>query len=100
MVKHIILWDFAEGLSEEEKDAHALDIAEGLSGLKAEIPGIVSLDVYRDLIPSSNVELVLDSAFESAEALAVYTDHPAHVKVATERVRPFIQNRRVADFEV
>jgi phosphopantothenoylcysteine decarboxylase/phosphopantothenate--cysteine ligase len=38
------------------------------------------------------------SVFESAEALKVYTDHPAHVQAAVEIVRPHVQNRRCADF--
>ena len=60
---------------------------------------LISLKVYTRLLGGSNVELVLDSAFESREALEGYQNHPAHVKAATEVVRPRVKNRRCADYE-
>lgn len=99
MVQHLIIWDFKDSMTAEEKTAQAAIIKERLEGLLGQIPGLLSLHIYSNLLSSSNGDLVLVSSFDSAEALAVYTDHPAHVKVAVEAVRPFTQNRRCADFE-
>ena len=98
MVLHIILWDHLEGISDEEKQQNASCIKETLEGLVGVIPGLLSLCVHTDLLASSNADMILYSEFESKEALQVYTDHPAHVKAATEVVRPHVRNRRCADF--
>ena len=43
---------------------------------------------------------MLDSTFESREALATYSQHPAHVEVADTKVRPFTASRACLDYEV
>ena len=56
--------------------------------------------LYTDGLPSSTVDLMLDTTFESAEALAGYSVHPEHVAVADGKVRPFTAVRSCMDFEV
>ena len=51
-------------------------------------------------LPSSNVDIMLDTTFESAEALQGYSVHPAHVAVADGKVRPYTATRSCMDFEV
>ena len=43
---------------------------------------------------------MLDTTFESAEALKGYSTHPAHVAVANSKVRPYYKNRVCLDYEV
>ena len=43
---------------------------------------------------------MLDSTSESVEALNGYTVHPAHVEVATTKVRPFVKIRSSFDYQV
>ena len=43
---------------------------------------------------------LLDTTFESAEALKGYSTHPAHVAVANSKVRPYYKNRVCLDYEV
>ncbi len=100
MIRHIVLWDLADGLSAEEKAPRATDIKTTLEALRGVIPGLLDIRVYHDLLPSSNAEIVLDSLLEDRRALEQYLAHPAHVKAGQEVVRPFVQNRRCADFEV
>ena len=50
-------------------------------------------------MPSSTVDLMLDSSFESPEALKGYSVHPEHVAVANGKVRPFTAGRYCLDFE-
>ena len=78
MVKHIILWQ----LKDEYSDAERADIV-NINGL-----------------PSSNADLMLDTTFESAEALKSYSKHPAHVAVADSKVRPYYKSRVCLDYEV
>jgi len=101
MVKHIILWTLKAELSEEEKANAKKGIKEGLEALKGKIPGLIDIKVNVDgRIPSSTADLMLDSTFESAEALAGYSKHPEHVAVADGKVRPFTANRSCLDFEI
>lgn len=98
MVKHIILWQLKDEFSDEEKQTIKVGIKEGLESLQGKIPGLVDIRVVVDGLESSNAEVMLDSTFESEEALKGYSVHPEHVKVANEKVRPFTKTRSCMDF--
>ena len=100
MVKHIILWQLKDELTEDERAKAKADIKEGLEGLSGQIPGLVEIRVYTEGLDSSNADLMLDSAFEDETSLKGYAVHPAHVEVATGIVRPKVKNRVCMDFEV
>ncbi len=100
MVKHVILWTLKEDLSAAEKEQVKKGIKEGLEGLAGKIPGMTEIKVYTNGLPSSNADLMLDSTFESEDALKVYATHPEHVAVADTKVRPYTQIRTCLDFEL
>ena len=97
MVKHIILWTLKE---EFKTEVIMSGIKEGLEGLQGKIPGLIDIKVVYGSLPSSNADLMLDSTFESAEALKGYSTHPSHVEVANTKVRPYTALRSCLDFEV
>ena len=99
MVKHVILWKLKE-MPEQELAAVKAAIKEHLEALTGQIPGLLEIKVYTDKLPSSNVDLMLDSSFESEEALKGYAVHPAHVAVADGYVRPYTASRACLDFNV
>lgn len=99
MVKHVILWKLKDELDAEHKNEVKAGIKEGLEGLKGRIPGLVDIHVYTDGLASSNADVMLDSTFESEEALKGYAVHPEHVAVADGKVRPYTQTRTCMDFE-
>lgn len=98
MVKHIILWKLKDEI--EDKQAVKAGVKAGLEGLKGVVPGLVDICVQMQGLASSTADLMLDSTFESAETLKGYSTHPAHVEVATTKVRPYTQTRMCLDFEV
>lgn len=98
MVKHIILWTLKDSLSETEKETVKQEIKGGLEGLKGKIPGLLDIHVQTECLASSNADLMLDSSFESEEALKGYAIHPEHVAVADGKVRPFTAVRSCLDF--
>ncbi len=100
MVKHVILWTLKDELNEEEKKERAQKIKAGLEGLKGVVPGLVDIRVETGRLASSNADLMLDSLFESEEALKGYSVHPAHVAVANAEVRPYTKQRSCLDFPV
>ncbi len=100
MIKHVILWKLKEDFSEADKIAIKAGIKAGLEGLKGIIPGLIDITVNQNGLPSSNADVMLDSTFESVEALKNYAVHPAHVEVADTKVLPFTQIRLCLDYEV
>ena len=90
MVKHIILWQLKDELSDAEKAAVKAGIKEGLLEVHVNINGL----------PTSNADVMLDTTLESFEALKGYAVHPAHVAVANGKVRPYTKTRVCMDYEV
>ncbi|MBR5419845.1 MAG: Dabb family protein [Lachnospiraceae bacterium] len=99
MVRHVILWTLKDEYSGAEIDQIKTGIKEGLEGLKGQIPGLIEIKVNTTPLPSSNCDLMLDSSFEDEAALKGYSVHPAHVEVATTKVRPYTSGRVCMDFE-
>lgn len=97
MVKHIVAWNWAEHLTEEQKEKSAQNMKRELESLINLIPGIVSIKLYTRPLQSSDSDLLLDSVFESEEALMAYQTHPEHVRVGTEFVKPVVRNRKCID---
>lgn len=100
MVKHVILWTLKDEFDAEEKERIKAGIKEGLEGLKGKIPGLLEVRVNTNGLPSSTADLMLDTTFESAEALKGYSTHPEHVAVADSKVRPFTATRACLDYEI
>lgn len=100
MVKHIILWQLKDELSAQEKINIKKDIKANLEALKGKIEGLIEIKVQTECLPSSNVDLMLDSSFESEDALKAYAIHPEHVFVADTFVRPYTKTRSCIDFEI
>ena len=97
MVRHIIMLDFAEGFSDRENRVNAEKVKRLLEALKDTIPGIVEFKVIIDVLPTGNRDIVFNTLFESAEALAAYQVHPAHVEAA-EFVASVMRNRSCIDY--
>ena len=96
MVKHIILWQLKDELSEEEKQTVKAGIKEGLEGLAGKVPGLTEVHVQTQGLASSNADVML----VDEEALKGYAVHPEHVKVADSKVRPYTKTRVCMDFEI
>ena len=100
MVKHIILWQLKDEIQGAEKDAVKAGIKAGLEGLAGQIPGLIDIRVQTECLSTSNVDVMLDSTFVDFDALKTYANHPAHVNVADNNVRPYTKTRSCIDFEV
>ena len=98
MVKHIIVWTLKDEYSEDEEAEIKKGIKDGLEGLKGQIPGLLDIKVITTGLDSSSGDLMLESAFDSEESLKGYSVHPAHVEVATTKVRPFVKIRSSFDY--
>lgn len=100
MIKHIVMWSFADEAAGADK-ATNLQLAQSrLSALAGLVPGMGTFEaVVAQPGLEASYDLVLYSEFDSVEALQAYATHPDHVAVAT-----FITQARIAracmDYEV
>lgn len=92
MVRHIVCWK----LKEENKDANALEIKSKLENLVGKIEQIKDLRVG---INENGGEygVILETTFESMEALKIYDAHPLHQEVR-QFVRSVVEDRVAIDY--
>ena len=64
MVKHIIIWKLDESLSAEEKQKVKKEAKAALEALCGTVPGLVSLTLHTEILPSSTGDMMLDSTLE------------------------------------
>ena len=99
MVKHVILWKLKE-TDTGAKEKIKADAKRELEALNGKIEGLIDIKIVTESLSSSNADMMLDSTFENAEALAVYQEHPLHKAAANGYVRPFAETRLCLDFEI
>ena len=97
MVKHMIVWKFKDEL--ENKAERAFEIKTALEDLVGKIDGLLEMHILTNGMPCSSGDLMMDSTFESADALAAYQKHPLHVAIADGLVRPSMASRLSFDYE-
>ena len=97
MVKHMIVWKFKDELA--NKGERATEIKTALEDLVGKIDGLLEMHILTNGMPCSSGDLMMDSTFESADALAAYQKHPLHVAIADGLVRPSMASRLSFDYE-
>ncbi|MBK8458866.1 MAG: Dabb family protein [Micropruina sp.] len=83
MIKHVVLWQFAEQAEGRDKAANVELVSDRLKALPALVPGIESFEVVtpQDGLEST-FDLMLVSSFADVDALGAYVVHPEHQQVA------------------
>ena len=94
MVKHIVVYTLKEGVDKKEAVEIVRSSLEPLVGV---IPGLLQMQIRATY--QGDMDYALYSEFESKEALANYTKHPAHL-AAKEHFWHFLNTRVAADYEV
>lgn len=99
MVKHLIIWNLKDELSDEEKKSVKEKIKSGLESLNGKIPGMKELTIRTDFLEGSNGDILLDGTFEDEKALEGYQKNPLHLKEAAV-VKQNVKSRKCVDFEI
>ncbi len=99
MVKHVIIWNFKDEYTPEQKVDFAEKIKTELEALVGKIDGLTELKIITNPLGSSNGDIMLDSSLLSSEALSGYQVHPDHVAAATF-VRSVMKERKCMDYEI
>lgn len=98
MVKHIVLWNFNDGMTPEEKKEAGEKMKSLLEPIKEKVSGAIDIEVVTQKLDSSNRDVALISTFKTVEALQAYQTHPDHV-AAGGYVRSVTCNRSCMDYE-
>ncbi len=94
------MWCLKEKAGGAAKEENARAMKARLESLPEVIPEIRRLEVGLNVKDSERAaDVVLYSEFDSPEALAAYSRHPAHQEVVTF-VREIAAETRVVDYEV
>ena len=98
MVKHMIIWKIKDEC--ENKELVKETVKRELEALAGKIDGLIEMSIITEALTSSSGDLMMDSLFESYEALKAYQKHPLHQHVANTFVRPNMCQRLSLDYKV
>jgi hypothetical protein len=96
-IRHVVTFGFRAGTTDEEIAA----VTEALEALPGLIPEIREYRVGPDLgLKDGNHQYAVVADFATEADYLVYRDHPAHLAVITERIRPVLESRAAVQFLV
>lgn len=99
MIRHIVMWKLVQA-PEPEHQAHVRKVRELLESCRDCVPGMVEFEIG-SATPGleCTYDVILNSLFDSPQALDAYQKHPLHVAV-----KPFMSSvkgeRQCMDYEV
>lgn len=97
MIMHLVTFTWRPETTNDDVVA----VIEGLTSLPEQIPELVSYNFGPDLgLHEGNADFAVAAVVESPEALLAYVDHPEHVRILNEFIRPLIATRQAVQIEV
>jgi hypothetical protein len=97
VIRHIVLWTFADGAPAAERDA----VLAAIRGLRSKVPSLRTLEVGEnvDRAGAQGYTHVAVATFDDRGGFAAYLAHPEHAPVGA-RMRAAAARVLVADLEV
>ena len=80
MFRHVVMWNYKKGFTDDENKINGLKVKQGLENLKTLIPEIIEIKVHINELGTSTKDIMLDSLFANEAAFNVYKDNPDHKK--------------------
>jgi hypothetical protein len=95
MLRHVVLFTWSDAADEQRRAA----TIEALRRLRDDVGGMTSLEVVEDAgLVDGNADTVLIADFPDAEAFERYAQHPVHLAVIAEHVRPWLAGRSAVQY--
>ncbi|HBF51743.1 MAG TPA: stress responsive protein [Massilia sp.] len=99
MIRHIVMWKLKEEAEGADRLSNAREMKRRLDECAAIVPGILQFEVaLAQPGLEATYDVVLNSAFESRDALEAYASHPTH-----KALMPFFKavrdERQCMDYE-
>ena len=97
MFRHVVLLRWVDGATADQRAA----VESGIAELPALIPEIRSYVFGADAhVNEGNFDLAIVADFDDFDSYLVYRDHPDHVAVIAERIRPILAERAAVQHEL
>ena len=71
-----------------------------LETLQDLIPVINFMRVYINENPAEDFDFMLETEVASIEDLPKYAEHPEHISVASQYIKPYVEKRACVDFTI
>lgn len=98
MVKHIVMFRFAEKTPADVRQKAAEQFRSGILALKNIIPTIREIEVGFNINSAEQWDICLYSKFDTLQDVIEYGKNPEHVKVASA-LKPLLCGRSCVDYE-
>ena len=96
MFRHVVLLRWIPDATQEQRAA----VESGIATLPSLIPEIRSYVFGADAhVNEGNFDLAIVADFDDFDSYVVYRDHPDHVAVIAERIRPILAVRAAVQHE-
>ncbi len=97
MIRHVVCLELAPETSEADRRA----IVDGLGTLPGAIPEIRAYSFGLDLgLAEGNASVGIVADFDSPADFQVYAQHPAHLAVIAERIKPHVARRLALQYDL
>lgn len=97
MFRHCVLMRFAPTATPEQRHA----VHDALAELAPRIPEIRAYRIGFDAgINEGNHDFAVVADFDDVAGYRAYADHPEHVAIVTDLIRPILAERAAVQFEV
>jgi hypothetical protein len=97
MLRHVVLFSWSDAADAERR---ATTLA-ALRRLPEEVGGMTAFAVGDDAgLREGNADTALVADFPDTEAYQRYAQHPVHLAIIDEHVRPFLASRSAAQYEL
>lgn len=97
MFRHVVMFSWTDEASGEARQA-AVDAIGGLPDMVASIRGFsVGTDAG---LAEGNFDACVVADFDDEAGYLTYRDHPDHVRVATELLRPIVSGRAAVQYQL
>ena len=100
MLRHIVLFKLKPFNNKEDKLRQLNLIKSELEALQGLIPAINFMRVYINENPAEDFDFMLETEVASIEDLPKYAEHPEHIRVATQDIKPYAEKRACVDFTI
>ena len=97
MLRHLVLLKWTDEATTEQIGS----VIDGLRGLPARIPEIRRYDVGTDLeLREGTFDLAITAEFDDKNGWRTYVDHPDHLAVINDHIKPILVNRAAVQHEL
>lgn len=100
MLRHIVLFALEGFESPEQRAAHLEHIKRSLERLPEVIAPLESLSVHLNENPAEAYDFALEAIVPSLEELPAYAQHPEHLRIVQELIKPYLKQRACVDFRL